>query len=343
MQLSKVLQMLSRRKDSQVRKGKGWRSSPFLTENLSLKLFSLALAVMLWGYVAARHRGVSSEIKFNSTLVFRNIPAGMEVSDASVQSVAVLVQAQRSQVNQINPNRFQVVIDLANQLPGTLQYSLGGRNILYDNQPPPLGMEVLQISPSSIPITLEEAVTKKVEIRPRFYGNMARGYTLERVEIIPPVVMIEGTRSRFKDLSFVYTRPLDVQDLNSNVEMLVTLDLAGAVRLAPQQKDFFEARIIVTQDVSRLLVRDIPVIVENAKYEYKMSTSTLNVFLEGPEEVVNTLSKVNVFAVMNLAKYPPGDYRGQAPKVVVPDTVKVLEQWPIIDLFVINRSARKSG
>jgi len=93
-----------------------------------------------------------------------------------------------------------------------------------------------------------------------------------------------------------------------------------------------------------VLLRDIPVIVENAKNVYKISTNSVNVYLEGPEEAMQKLTKQNVFAVMDLKKYPPGDYRGQAPKVVVPDNVKVIEQWPIIDLFVINRpAASKKG
>ena len=311
----------------------------FFTENLSLKVFALVLAVLMWGFVASQRRGESTEIKFTTPLVFKNIPSNLEVTNAPVQAVGVLVGVQRSQGNAVNPNLFRVTIDLSSQLPGELRYSLTDKNVSYNNQASPPGMTVLQISPAVVPITLEEALVKEVPIRPRFFGDLAQGFTIESIQIRPSAARVQGARSRLDKLDHIYTRPLDVQDLDSNVEMLVDLDMTSDLRLAPKQENFFHAFIKVTRNVSRVLLRDIPVIVENAHHVYKISTNSLNVYLEGPEEVMQTLGKDNVFAVLDLSKYPPGDYRGQAPKVVVPDTVKVLEQWPIVDLFVVNRPA----
>ena len=313
------------------------------TENVSLKLVALALAVLMWGFVASQRRGESTEIKFTTPLVFKNIPSNLEVTNAPVQAVGVLVSVQRSLGSSVNPNLFQVTVDLSSQLAGPLRYTLTEKNVAYNNQSPPQGMQVLQMSPAVIPITLEEAIVKDVPIRPRFFGDLALGYTIESIKIEPPTAKVQGAKSRLEKLDHIYTRPLDVQDLDSNVEMLVDLDLTADLRLPAKQDNFFHAFIKVTRNVSRLLLRDIPVIVENAQNVYKTSTNTVNVYLEGPEQQLQKLGKDNVFAVLDLSKYPPGDYRGQTPKVVVPDTVKVIEQWPIIDLFVINRPAKKAG
>ena len=59
--------------------------------------------------------------------------------------------------------------------------------------------------------------------------------------------------------------------------------------------------------------------------------------VEGPRTSVSNLNNRTVFAVIDQSQYPPGDYRGITPKVVVPDLVTVVEQWPIIDLFVLQR------
>ena len=99
----------------------------------------------------------------------------------------------------------------------------------------------------------------------------------------------------------------------------------------------------MSENASQLLLRDIPVVFENPHHPFKASTKTVNVFLEGPERVIRNLKRENIFAVMDMSKFPPGDYRSQSPKIIVPETVRVLEQWPIIDLFVIKRSGRKAG
>ncbi|MCH9044500.1 MAG: hypothetical protein IIA40_00170 [SAR324 cluster bacterium] len=313
-----------------------------LTDNISLKLFALAMAVLMWGFVASQRRGESTEIRFTTPLVIKNLPANMEVTHAPVQAVGVLVTVQRSLGHSVNPNQLQVSIDLSQQLPGPRGYTLTAKNVHYNNQSLPGGMTV-QFSPAVIPITLEEGIQKEVAIKPRFFGELARGFTIESIKIKPPAAILQGARTHLGPLEHIYTRPLDVQELKTNVEMLVELDLSNEVRLAANQEAFFQAFIRVTENASQLLLRDIPVIVENVRHVFKTSTSTVNVFLEGPQQVMQTLTKDNVFAVLDLSKYPPGDYRGQSPKVVVPDRVKVLEQWPIIDVFVINRLAKKTG
>ena len=340
MQSPRLIQKLNPQRAKPAQSQAQFRS--VLTDNISLKLFALAMAVLMWGFVASQRRGESTEIRFTTPLVIKNLPASMEVTYAPVQAVGVFVAVQRSLGHSVNPNQLQVSIDLSQQLPGPRGYTLTAKNVHYNNRPLPEGMTV-QFSPAVIPITLEEAMQKEVAIKPRFFGELARGYTIESIKIKPPSAIFRGARTHLGSLEHIYTRPLDVQELKSDVEMLVELDLSNEVRLAPDQETFFQAFIRVTENASQLLLRDIPVVVENARHVFKTSTSTVNVFLEGPQQVMQTLNKDNVFAVLDLSKYPPGDYRGQSPKVVVPDTVKVLEQWPIIDVFVINRLAKKTG
>jgi hypothetical protein len=76
---------------------------------------------------------------------------------------------------------------------------------------------------------------------------------------------------------------------------------------------------------------------KNARYSHKSSISLINSLVEGPKDVLDKLDTKRVFALIDMARYPPGDYRGLAPKIILPDTVKVLEQWPILDLFVLKR------
>ena len=313
-----------------------------MTENWVLKLFALGLAMILWVYVASERRGEGTEFQFSTPLILKNIPDNMEVVSSEVHNVQVWVRTARSLGSSINPNLFQVSVDLDNQLAGPFTHTLTEKNISYNNNSTlPTGLSILQISPASLPITLEEAVEREVVIRPRFSGDPAEGFTLQRIQIEPDKVRLLGARTQMDTLKFIYTRPLDVQDLNSDVEMLVTLDLGTRLRLAPNQTDFIQARIEVTQSVSRLLLRNIPVQVENATNAYRMSTQRVNVYLEGPEALMQDLNKDNLSAVFDLSKFPPGDYRGQTPIMALPDTVRVLEQWPIIDLLVLNRPLKK--
>ena len=308
-----------------------------VTVNPTLKLFSLVLAILMWSFVASQKSGDSTEIQFITPLVLKNIPASLEVMYAPVQSVSVLVHVRRSLTNSINPNQFQVAIDLSNQLSGAVDYPLSVRNINYNNQRVPAGIDVLQISPSIIPLTLEETIQKAVSIQPRFVGDPAPGYIISSIQVLPSEVQVQGPRSVLGPLIQVPTRPLDMENLNGPVDLLVTLDLPPQVRLAGNEVPFIQARVEVSNNPTRVLLRDIPVRFVNERLVYKTSTRTISVHLEGPRSVMDGLNVAEVSAEVDLAKYPPGDYRGLSPKVITPETVKVLEQWPILDLYVINR------
>ena len=314
----------------------------FFTVNLPLKLVSLGLAVLMWAVIVSQRRGEVSELKFTTPLILKNIPASLVVTSSPVESISVLVSLNGARVNAINANLFQVAIDLANQLPGAFEYPLTDKNIIYNNAPLPPTVTILQVSPSSIPLVLEETIVMPVPIKPRFSGTMAPGFTLGSIQIIPKTAKVRGPRTTMEKLAFVHTRPLDVQDLNSNVEMAVELDFPSTVRLDKDQENFFQAKITVANNPLRLLLREVPIVFENQDGVFKSSTNTVNVFLEGPSEAMGKLNKSNVSAVINMAKYPPGDHRGVVPLVVLPDTVRVIEQWPIVDLFVISRGVKKN-
>lgn len=311
-----------------------------ILNNLPLKIVALLLAVTMWGFVASQQRGESTEIKFTAPLVLKNIPKELELTSATGESVGVLVRVRRDLAKSINPIQFQVGIDLRNQLAGAFEYALTNLNITYNNEPLPAGVDVLQISPNRIPLLLEPTFEKEVALRPRFSGDLAPGFTIDSITIEPQLAPVRGPRTHLDKLTSIPTRPLDVQDLKSDVEMRVDLDLPPMIRMASDKEIFFRAYINVSNNPTRVLIRGVRVMYKNARYSHKASISLINAHVEGPKEVVEKLDGKRVFALIDMAKYPPGDYRGLAPKLVLPDTVKVLEQWPILDLFVFKRQIK---
>lgn len=315
----------------------------FITRNLALKLLALFLAVTIWGFIAPQRRGESTEFKFQSPLVLRNIPPNMEITSELLQSVSVLVRTPRNLSKTLNPNLFQVGIDLRNQLPGTFDYSLTEKNVTYDNEASPGGLEVLQISPARFSLVLEEVLERTVPIKLRLMGRVSEGLIIESAEVVPAEVTVAGPASVVENLDSITTEPLDIQDLDTNVDMLASLEIPHhQVRILDSEDTLYMAQIKVGFTPMQVLLLDVPVILENAEFAYQTSTQTVNALIVGPQSAVANLNNGNVFAVIDLSEYPPGDYRALTPKVVLPDLVTVVEQWPIVDLFVLKRKIGES-
>ena len=312
---------------------------PLITYNFTLKLAALLIATVLWGFVASQRRGQTSDIVFTSSVVLKNIPEHLQVLDSNVQTASVLLNVEPNLAGSVNPALFQLVINLQDASRGSSEKHLAPSSLVYNNQSLPKEMRVLRINPNRVRILLAESIDREVEISPQLSGNPAEGFSITSIQIEPRKVSLSGPRSTLEKFHRVHTLPINVEKLSENKELNTELQLPQYVRLAKDAPETFQARILVSERPKRELVLNIPVVFENARtqLQYQHSVNKVNAYLLGPEKLLKNLTLSKIYAVLDLSSYTPGDYRGLKPQVQLPEGIRVLEQWPIVDLFVIKR------
>ena len=130
------------------------------------------------------------------------------------------------------------------------------------------------------------------------------------------------------------TREIDLNNLDSSVDMLVKIDLPSQeFQIVNQGIDYYSAKITLGALPVKKRFDNVPIYFRNSEYVSLINPSTFNLFLEGPPEVVNLLDNSDVYGTLDLLEYAPGSYQ-ITPKPVVPKQVSVLQQWPIISLWV---------
>ncbi len=314
-----------------------------LRQNAGMKLLALLLAVILWGMVFSQRLGRSTELVVTTPLLLQNVPPELQVVEAPIQAVSVQISVERAFAGKVNPGLFQAHLNLANQVEGSKRHNLSPRDITYNNTPLSTNMRVLGVTPGWAKVTLEQVEERVVQIKPRVSGEPEKGYVIHSLEVNPQRVRVRGPRTRIKKLFRVYTSAVDVSRANQDIEITTDLEIPSLVQIDKDSPERVQVKVRLINRPSRLRLEGIPIQFENTRNAYKASTKRLNVFLEGPEEQIKRLSIKNVYAVVDMTTFPPGDYRAISPKVVLPDRVKVLEQWPILDLLVINRPLTRDG
>ncbi len=120
-----------------------WRD---LTNNLTIKLLALLLAVTLW-MLAKGFTNVEMDIKVPVHL--RNVPRGLVVGGRLPSSVQVSVVGSRIRFVEFHPERLKLELDASNLDEGTATFgSLEKRLAL------PPEISVLRLYPSTISVTL---------------------------------------------------------------------------------------------------------------------------------------------------------------------------------------------
>ena len=72
------------------------------------------------------------------------------------------------------------------------------------------------------------------------------------------------------------------------------------------------------------------------EYVSVINPKTFNVFVEGPEYLIKEMDRDKLYGEIDLSTYEPGNYPKVTPKVVKPDGITVLQQWPIVSVWVKN-------
>lgn len=175
----------------------------YVTNNLGLKLISLALAVGLWLAVA---RDPVDEIAVEVPIEFHNVPSNLEISTESIPRAQLRLGGPERLVHRLQPSDVHVEIDLAYvKAAGQRTFDLASQRIQK-----PHDLQVLQIVPTQIRLTFDTRLTRQVEVHPRVIGTFAAGRQIQSIAVNPPAIQISGPQQRVEAVQAAITDPVDV-------------------------------------------------------------------------------------------------------------------------------------
>jgi YbbR domain-containing protein len=170
--------------------------------NLGLKLISLALAVGLWLALA---RDPVAEVAVDLPIEFHNIPENLEISSENIPRAEVRLRGPGRIAHRLQPSDVNAAIELSGVKPGERTFDLTSQHIQH-----PKDMEVVQVVPSQFHLTFDTRLTRQVTVHPRVVGSFAAGYSIERIVVEPPTIMISGPKQHVEAVEAAITDPLDV-------------------------------------------------------------------------------------------------------------------------------------
>lgn len=186
-----------------------------LTDNWTLKLISLACALLLWFFIMGERR---LEVGYRVPLELQNMPSGLMVANEIPSMVDVRVSGPRTLLMKVSPNDISVTVDLTGLRPGLTSFRR-----LEERLNLPSGLRVTRLSPSFIDLRLERIQQKQVPIKISLTGEPMSGYQIESIKALPDRVVIEGSESELKNVTEVTTEDVDVAGVNSSFSLIVPL------------------------------------------------------------------------------------------------------------------------
>jgi YbbR domain-containing protein len=196
--------------------------NPF--RRLGLKLVSVALAALLWLVVSGEQ---IVERAFRIPLEFTNLPSELELASDAPNVIDVRVRGSSGALSRLTAGELVAILDLRLARTGQRLFHMSGAEVRA-----PFGVEVVQVTPSSLAMTFEPSAAKEVPVVPTIEGEPAPGFEVTKVVSDPAAVVIAGPATAVRSLSEAITEPISVAGAMSSVTELVNVGVADpSVRL----------------------------------------------------------------------------------------------------------------
>lgn len=266
--------------------------------NLGLKAAALVLGVLVWFTVSGPQ--VERDIH-DVPVVYRNLPPNLQIVDQT-QSVDVHVRGVDSLVSRLAPGTdVRVEVDLAGQAAGTLVLPLRVDQVLA-----PIGIEVAQVDPGTVTLTLEKAGVLDVPIRATIEGEPRPGFVIEDVMVEPASVAVVGPERRLRETRSAVTERVMIDGQDRTVTERVSVGVLDA-ELRLREPRLVTVTVRIEPEGERELPL-VPVVPRNLSPAVRVSATpnTVSLTVRGSSAALARLEGAAVVAFVDVSGLPRG-------------------------------------
>lgn len=270
--------------------------------HLGLKVLAITLASVLWFTVAGEH---VVERSLRVPLAVSNLPPSLEIAGDLPESVDVRVRGSAAQLSRLETGDIVAMLDLVTARSGSRLFHLRA-----DEVGVPYGIEVAQVNPPTILLSLERSIRRIVPIVPTTDGDPAPGFVVGRISAEPSTVLVVGPESRVREVGSATTEPVEIDGRSERVRDVVTVGVAdAAVRLVEQPLSATVVIEILPAPIERV-VTGVPVRERNlaSRLGHRIVPEVVSVGMRGQREALGRIRPDTIDAFVDLAGLGPGKY-----------------------------------
>lgn len=262
------------------------KRKPWWRENLSLKLISLILAVLLELYFYSPDNSVTVTVP--ATVDIRNVPGSLTIinprhGERGVPA-RIEVRGPRPLIEQVRSTTQRFVVEYPPEHPMVFTAALDHRQLWL-----PAGVEVLEVNPPVVNIELERLAQKQVMVELEKAGQLADGYQLDGISLTPDSISVSGPEGEVAPLKSIRTQRLNLEGISETRRFELGLVSPGQYSKLSNQTVTAEVRVSVIP-AERTFEKVNVQVVSPYGYAGTVEPSRVRVVLAGPKQDLEKLS-----------------------------------------------------
>jgi YbbR domain-containing protein len=270
--------------------------------NFGLKALSVGIGVLLWLSVSGEE---TVERGLRAPLEMQQFPQGLEIQGEAPSTVDVRVRGTSGALSRVNAGDIVAVLDLRGAHAGNRLFAMTPEQVRA-----PYGVEVVQVTPSTIALALEKSATKEVPVVPSVEGMPAPGYVVVgRPAVMPERVEIIGPQTSVKRAAEAITETISIAGLADTFDQDVTVGVLDPALRVKTQHTVHVTVQIAPGPMERTL-RGVPVRLRDVgpRLSAQAVPAVIDVAVRGSRDLINRIGPDDVSAYVDVNGLGAGEY-----------------------------------
>lgn len=161
--------------------------------NLGIFLLSLILAAIIWAVAIANNDPVETRL-WQIDIQTIGQPPDAQLLNRPPTTASITIQGPVSALDSVSPEDYTAVIDLS-------EVPFGENDVEIQIEGGVEGVEVLNKSPETARINMEQIITRDIPVRVDVRGEVARGHRRGQETVVPEFIQVTGIASQVNQLA----------------------------------------------------------------------------------------------------------------------------------------------
>lgn len=189
--------------------GAGSDTNGLRKQTIELGIAAMICLISITGVWFSFARGLETLVSLEVPVEFMNRDPRVEIFAASASSVRLQLSGSGRLIKSIRPEQVKVQLSLANAAIGSNQVA-----ITRDSISLPPGIELKQVDPTALSVTLDLPVEKTLPIQVDWSGKLSDDLILEKVRVVPDAIKVVGGSRILQDIHTIYTQQINLDDIS---------------------------------------------------------------------------------------------------------------------------------
>lgn len=233
-----------------------------LRHHAGLKLLSFFFALLVWMLVHMNPDAMvrEAQVRMKVPVRLQNTPPGL-IARTSEEGVWITVKGRPSVLENVGPSQLKAVVDLS-------KVGTGIYPALRVDPVIPAGLDVVEVEPATLPVTLVRRASRKVKVEVQVKGQPAEGYRITGTISEPERVRVSGPETEVEQVAAVrgsvLLRGAD-RDVAAEVRTLQPVNAEGVIPASLEVEP--EAVLVTVQVAASEEPASVPISLENVRVE----------------------------------------------------------------------------